>query len=87
MVWRLWSEPPDLVQTGSGIRLDLPALCPEESGAKPAALLPWGVVGPRPDDCGVLAAGCGWPVRTLTGCLVRALAVVVPASRCGVCCL
>jgi hypothetical protein len=82
VVWRLWSEPPDLVQTGSGTRLDLLALCPEESGAKPAALLPWGVVGPRPDDCGVLAAGCGWPVRTLTGCLVRALAVVVPASRC-----
>ena len=37
MVWRLWSEPPDLVQTGSGTRMDLPALCPEQSGAKPAA--------------------------------------------------
>ena len=34
-----------------------------------------------------LAAGCGWPVRTLTGCLVWALAVVVPASRRGGCCL
>jgi len=37
VVWRLWSEPPDLVQTGSGTRMDLPALCPEQSGAKPAA--------------------------------------------------
>ena len=34
-----------------------------------------------------LAAACGWPVRTLTGCLVWALAVVLSASRCGVCCL
>jgi hypothetical protein len=35
-----------------------------------------------------LAAGCGWSVRTLTGCLVRgALAVDVPATRYGVCCL
>ena len=34
-----------------------------------------------------LAAGCGWSVGTLTSCLVRALAVVVPATRCGVCCL
>jgi hypothetical protein len=42
VVWPLWSEPPDLVKTGSGTRLDLPALCPEQSGAKPAALLPWG---------------------------------------------
>ena len=33
-----------------------------------------------------LAAGCGWPVRTLTGCLVRALAFDV-ATRCSVCCL
>jgi hypothetical protein len=32
-------------------------------------------------------AGCGWPVQTVTGCLVWAVAVVVPASRCGVCCL
>ena len=45
MVWRLWSEPPDLVQTDSGNRLDLPALCPEQSGAKPADLLPWDAVG------------------------------------------
>jgi len=37
VVWRLWSEPPDLVQTGSGTQMDLPALCPEQSGAKPAA--------------------------------------------------
>jgi hypothetical protein len=37
VVWRLWSEPPDLVQTGSGTRMDLPALCPEQSGTKPAA--------------------------------------------------
>ena len=36
---------------------------------------------------GGLAAGCGRPVRTPFGCLVRALAVVVPASKCGVCCL
>ena len=36
---------------------------------------------------GGLAAGCGWPVRTLTGCLVWALPVVVPATYCGVCCL
>ena len=34
-----------------------------------------------------LAAGCGWPVRALTGCLVRAPAVVVGATQCGVCCL
>ena len=34
-----------------------------------------------------LAAGCGWPTRTPFGCLVWALAVVVSASRCGVCCL
>jgi hypothetical protein len=39
VVWRLWSEPPNLVQTGSGIRLDLPALCPEQAGAKLAALV------------------------------------------------
>jgi hypothetical protein len=32
-----------------------------------------------------LAAGCGWPVRTLTGCLVRAPVVVVRATRCGAC--
>ena len=42
---------------------------------------------PRSDDGGVLSAGRGRPVRTLTGCFVPALAVVVPASRCGVCCL
>jgi hypothetical protein len=35
VVWRLWSEPPDLVQTGSGTRLDLLALCPEESEPNP----------------------------------------------------
>jgi hypothetical protein len=29
-----------------------------------------------------LAAGCDWPVRTLTGCLVRAQPVVVAATRC-----
>jgi hypothetical protein len=34
---------------------------------------------------GGLEAGCGWPVRTLTGCFVRALAVLVLATRCGVC--
>jgi hypothetical protein len=34
-----------------------------------------------------LAAGWGWPVRTLTGCLVRAPDVVVGATQCGVCCL
>jgi hypothetical protein len=34
-----------------------------------------------------LAAGCGWRVRALTGCLVRAPAVVVGATQCGVCCL
>ena len=34
-----------------------------------------------------LAAGCGWSVGTLTSCLVPALAVIVPATRCGVCCL
>ena len=34
-----------------------------------------------------LAAGCGWPVRTLAGCRVRAPAVVLGATRCGVCCL
>ena len=33
---------------------------------------------------GGLAAGCGWPVRTLTSCLVRMLAV--QATKCGVCC-
>jgi hypothetical protein len=38
-------------------------------------------------DGGGLAAGCCWPVRTLTGCLIRALVVVVPASRCDMCCL
>ena len=42
---------------------------------------------PRSDDGGVLSAGRGRPVRTLTGCFVPALAVVVPASRCGVRCL
>jgi hypothetical protein len=40
-----------------------------------------------PDDGGVLSAGRGRPVRTLTWCFVPALAVVVPASRCGVRCL
>jgi hypothetical protein len=34
-----------------------------------------------------LAAGCGWPVRPLAGCLVWAPAVVLGATRCGVCCL
>ena len=34
---------------------------------------------------GGLAAGCGWPFRRLTRWLVRALPVVVPATRCGVC--
>ena len=28
MVWRLWSEPPDLVQTGSGTRMDLTGTMP-----------------------------------------------------------
>jgi hypothetical protein len=28
VVWRLWSEPPDLVQTGSGTRMDLTATMP-----------------------------------------------------------
>ena len=35
----------------------------------------------------LLPAGAGRPARTLTGCLVWALAVVVPATKCGVCCL
>jgi hypothetical protein len=86
VVWRLWSEPPDLVQMGSGTRLDLPALCPEQSGAKPTALFHGGAVGPRSDDCGVSSAGRGRPVRTPFRFLVRAL-LVVPASGCGVCCL
>jgi hypothetical protein len=47
--------------------------------------------GPQPPaqqlDGGELAAGCGWPVRTLTGCWVRALPVVVAAAKCAVCCL
>jgi len=30
---------------------------------------------------------CAWPVRTLTGCLVRAPAVVAGATQCGVRCL
>src|SRR5215203_4337579 len=34
-----------------------------------------------------LAAGCHRPVRTLTGCLVRAQPAVVAATRCGACCL
>src|SRR5215211_2452353 len=34
-----------------------------------------------------LAAGGGWAVRTLAGSLVRALPAVVPATRCGMCCL
>ena len=42
---------------------------------------------PRSDDWGVLSAGCGRPARTPFGLLVRALAMVVPASKCGVCCL
>jgi hypothetical protein len=33
------------------------------------------------------AAGCGRPVRALTGCLVQAPAVVVGATQSGVCCL
>jgi hypothetical protein len=32
-----------------------------------------------------LTAGCGWPVRTLTECLVRAPVVVVRATKCGAC--
>jgi hypothetical protein len=36
---------------------------------------------------GVPSAGRGRPARTPFGFLVWALAVVVPASRCGVCCL
>src|SRR4029453_17700399 len=35
----------------------------------------------------LLAAGGGRPVRPPFGCLVWALPVVVPASKCGVCCL
>jgi hypothetical protein len=42
---------------------------------------------PRSDDWGVLSAGRGRPARTPFGLLVHALPVVVPASRCGVCCL
>ena len=42
---------------------------------------------PRSDDWGVLSAGRGRPARTPFGFLVRALPVVVPASKCGVCCL
>ena len=34
-----------------------------------------------------LAAGCASPVRTLTGCWVRAPAVVVGVTQYGVCCL
>jgi hypothetical protein len=34
-----------------------------------------------------LAAGCAWLVRALTECLVRAPAVVVGVTQCGVCCL
>ena len=50
-----------------------------------AVLPPRGV--PRFDDWGVLSAGCGRPARTTFGFLVRALAMVVPASKCSVCCL
>jgi len=32
-----------------------------------------------------LAAGCGWPVRTLTGCWVWRPVVVVRGTRWGVC--
>ena len=32
-----------------------------------------------------LTAGCGWPVRTLTGCRVWAVVVVAGAAQCGVC--
>jgi hypothetical protein len=32
-----------------------------------------------------LAAACCWPVRTPTGCLVRAPVLMVRANRCGVC--
>ena len=39
------------------------------------------------DDWGVLSTGRGRPARTSSGLLVRALPAVVPASRCGVCCL
>jgi hypothetical protein len=41
VAWRLWSEPPALIQTASGTRLDLPTTIPEQSGAKPAASLQW----------------------------------------------
>jgi hypothetical protein len=34
-----------------------------------------------------LAAGCGWPVRMLAGCLVWAPTVVAGATHCGVRCL
>ena len=36
---------------------------------------------------GRLAAGSGWPVRTLTGRLVWAPAVVLGATQWGVCCV
>ena len=42
---------------------------------------------PRFDNWGVLSAGCGRPARTTFGFLVRALAMVVPASKCTVRCL
>jgi hypothetical protein len=42
---------------------------------------------PRFDDWGVLSAGPGWPAWTSFRFLVRALAVVVQASKRGVCCL
>ena len=32
-----------------------------------------------------LAAGRGWPVRTLIGCSVRTPAVLAPATKCSVC--
>jgi hypothetical protein len=42
---------------------------------------------PQSDDGGVLSAGRGRPARTPFAFLVRALPVVVPASKCGASCL
>ena len=42
---------------------------------------------PRCDDWGVLSPGRGWSAWTSFRFLVRGLAVVVQASKCGVCCL
>jgi hypothetical protein len=64
-----------LIEPGSAVRLRKLRAMTASGTTRPGAATRVG-----------LAAGCGSPVRTPTGCLVQALPVVA-STECGVCCL